>query len=84
MPETGSFRNVLGPVYTKRQRQRCDHSAMTLVILFSLKSMEMLENGLQTHSGASSQSCHSIDTDTWCKGALNLGNVAFRAQELDW
>ena len=28
------------------------NAAMTLVILFSLKTMESLENGLQTHSGA--------------------------------
>ena len=42
----------LGPVYTKHQRQCCDNSAMTLVILLSLKSMEM-----QTDSGASLQSC---------------------------
>ena len=39
-----------GPVYTKHQRQGCNHSAMTLVILFSLKSVESTENGLQTHS----------------------------------
>ena len=61
---------LLGPVYTKRQHQRYHHSAMTLVILFSLKSMETFENGLQTHSGASSQSCRSVDTDIWCKRAL--------------
>ena len=43
----------LGPVYTKRQRlrQRYDSSAMALVILFSLKRMELLENGLQPDSG---------------------------------
>ena len=45
---------------------------MTLAILLSLKSMEMLENGLQIHSGASSQSCHSVDADAWCKRALSL------------
>ena len=49
------------PVYTKRQRQRCDNSAMTLAILLSLKSMETLENRLQPHSGVSLQSCRSID-----------------------
>ena len=43
---------------------------MTLVILFSLKLMETLENRLQTHSGASLQSCRSIDADAWCKWAL--------------
>ena len=43
----------LGSVYTKRQRQRCTNSAMMLAILFSLKSMETLENRLQPHSGAS-------------------------------
>ena len=36
-----------GSVYPKRHRQHCDNSAMTLVILFSLKTMEYLENGLQ-------------------------------------
>ena len=30
----------------------------------------MLENGLQTHSGASSQSCRSVDADAWCKRVL--------------
>ena len=71
-----------GPVYTKRQHQRCDNSAMTLAILFSLKSMESLENRLQPHSGVtplfsmrtesqeSSQSCCSVDADAWCKRAL--------------
>ena len=61
---------VLGPVYTKRQRQRCNHSAMMIAILFSFKSMETLENGLQIHSGASLQSCHSVDADVGVNGAL--------------
>ena len=43
---------------------------MTLAILFSLKTMETLENGLQTHSEVSSQSCYSIDAEAWCKRAL--------------
>ena len=50
-----------------RQRQCCDNSAMRLAILLSLKSMEAFENGLQTHSGASLQSCtttlHFIRSD---------------------
>ena len=66
-----SVNRPLGPFYTKHQHQRCDHSAMTLVILFSLKSMETLENGLQTHYGALSQSCCSADADAWCKRARN-------------
>ena len=41
-----------GPVYTKRQRQRCDNSVMTLVILFSLKTVESLKMGFNPHSGA--------------------------------
>ena len=73
---------VLGPIYTKHQRQCCDNSGMTLAILFSLKTVESLENGLQTHSGAiplisirtesqaSSQSCRSVDADAWCKRTL--------------
>ena len=62
---------VLGPVYTKHQRQRCNHSAIMIAILFSLKSIETLENGLQTHSGASLQSCRRVDTDVGVNGALN-------------
>ena len=38
-------------IYTKRQCEHCDNSAMTLVILFSLKTVESLENGLQPQSG---------------------------------
>ena len=50
---------------------------MTLAILFSLKIVELLENGLQPHSGVtlllsmrtellvSSQSCCSVDPDAW-------------------
>ena len=76
--------HVLGPVYTKCQRQRCDNSAMKLAILFSLKTMESLKNGLQPNSGvtplfsmrtvslASSQSCCCIDADAGCKQALNF------------
>ena len=72
----------LGSVYTKRQRQHYDNSAMMLAILFSLKSVESLENRLQPHSGAtplfsmrtklqaSWQSCRSIDADAQCKWAL--------------
>ena len=43
--------NVLdkGPVYTECQYQCCDNSAMTLVILFSLKTMELLQIGVATH-----------------------------------
>ena len=60
---------------------------MMLTRLFSLKTMESLENGLQLHSGAtplfsmrtillaSSQSCRSIHTDAWCKGALNVNTI---------
>ena len=60
-----------GPIYTETQHQYCDNSAMTLVILVSLKTMELLKNGLQPHSGvtplfsmttvslASSQSCEA-------------------------
>ena len=69
---------VLGPIYTKRQRQRCDNSAMTLAILFSLKTEELLENGLQTHSRATPlfsmrTECkrhRSVDADAWYKRAL--------------
>ena len=73
---------ILGPVYTKRQHQWYDNSVMMLVILLSSKTMESLENELQSHSGVtplfsrtavsplSSQSCHSIDFDAKCKWGL--------------
>ena len=73
----------LRPVYTKRQRQHCDNSAMTLANMFSLKSVELLENKLQPHCRvtplfsmrtelqASSLSCRSVDADAWCKWSLS-------------
>ena len=72
---------ALGSIYTKRQRQCCDNFAMTLEILFSLKTMESLQNGVAIHfqvtllfwmrreSLASLQSC--LDVDAWCKWTLN-------------
>ena len=39
--------NGLGPVYTEHHRQRCVNSVMTLVVVFSLKTMESHQNGLQ-------------------------------------
>ena len=113
----------LGSIYIKHQQQRCNNSATTLVILFSLKSIESLQIGiacvnerlgpvynkhqrqlcddpsnsvlidingdawkwvatpiLKRHCrvvplhcilfGASSQSCCSVDADTWCKRPL--------------
>ena len=38
----------------KVSAQHCDNSVMMLLILFSLKTMELLENGLQPHFGATS------------------------------
>ena len=73
-------RHYIGIVYTKRQRQRCDNSAMILAILFSLKTVQ---NGVATNFQvtplfsmrtellASLQSCRSIDADAWCKWTLN-------------
>ena len=57
---------------------------MRLAILFSLKTMESLQNGVATHFGvtalfsfrpvllASSQHCPNIDADAQCKRALTL------------
>ena len=72
----------LGPVYTKRQRQRRVNPAMTLATQLLLATMESLQNGLQPHSQAtslwpmrtvlqaSSQHWRQIDFDAWCKRAL--------------
>ena len=43
----GRPRFILGPVYTKRQCQRSDYSAVKLAVLLSLKTMELLKNRLQ-------------------------------------
>ena len=71
-------------IYTKRQRQCCDNWAMMLAILFSLKTIESLENGVATHfqvtplismrteSLASSQSCRKVVVGSWCKRALKI------------
>ena len=59
------------------------HSVITLAILFSLKTMELLENGLQLQCGATSlssrrtellvlsQSCRNIDAEAWYEWALS-------------
>ena len=39
----------LGPIYTKYQHQRCGESAMMLAILFSLKTIESLQDGAAIH-----------------------------------
>ena len=66
---------MLGPGYNKCQCQRCENCAMTVAILFSLKTMESLQNGVATHfqvtpsftmiteSIASSQHCRRVDAD---------------------
>ena len=71
-----------GLIYTKRQPQCCDNSAMTLAILFSLKTMKLLQNRVVTYCQAtplfsmrilllaSSQSYLSIDAEAWCKQTL--------------
>ena len=73
---------TLGPVYTKHQHQHCDNSAIMLVILSSLQTMELLKNGVATHfqvtplfsmrteSLASLQSYCSTDAEAWCKLTL--------------
>ena len=70
----------LGPVYTKRQRQRCDNSDMTIAFLPPLKTTESLQIQVAAHFQviplfsmtvellASSQSCQ----DTRCKRALTF------------
>ena len=64
------------PVCTERQSQRCNNSAMRLVILLYLITMELLQNRIGTHFQATplfsmravslaSQSCGRVDSDTW-------------------
>ena len=70
---------VTGSVYTKHQR--CDNCAKMLAILFSLKTMELLQVGvatqlhcfpMRTESLPSLQNCRSTDTGAWCKWTLNV------------
>ena len=56
---------------------------MILAMLFSFKTMDLLQIEVATHfqaiplismrtqSLASSQSCRSVDADAWCKWAFN-------------
>ena len=79
-----AFKVHLGPVYTTRQHQRCDNSAVTLAILFSLKTMESLLTGVATHFKAtplfsmrtislvSLRSGRSLDIDAWCKRTVKV------------
>ena len=56
-----SLRARLHQASASTLRQLCDEAS---------DSMEMFENGLQTNSGASPQSCRSVDADVWCKRVL--------------
>ena len=82
------FRKTLLPfvrtAYIKRNRQCWDNSVMMPGILFSLKIIELLQNGvatyfqatplfsMRTESPGSSLSSRSIDTDAWCTQGLRL------------
>ena len=80
----GMVTYLLGPIYTKRQVI----GEMTLAILFSLKTMESLQNEVATLfqatplfsmrivSLASSQSFHNVDTDARYKWALTAKTLA--------
>ena len=85
MQFSGKFGWIVRARLHQASTQHCDNSAMMLAILFSLKSVQLLENRLQPHSGAtalfsmrtesqaSSQSFCSVDADTWCKWAPSWG-----------
>ena len=60
----------LGSVYTKRQHQRCDNSAMTLQNGFVTHFQAYSLISMRTESLASSQNGRSVDADAWCKRAL--------------
>ena len=40
---------ILGPIYTDGHSERFDNSAMMPIVLLSLKTMELLQNGITTH-----------------------------------
>ena len=61
---------LLGPVYTKRQHQRYDNSAMTLQNRFATHFQVSPLISMRTESLASSQSGRIVDADAWCKRAL--------------
>ena len=70
--------HLLGPIYTKRQRQRCYDTCNSVLN----ENNRVLQNGFATHfqatplfsmrteSQASSQGCVSVDADAWCKQTL--------------
>ena len=47
--KVGNLTVYLGPRLHQRQRQCCNNSAMMLAIMFSLKTMELLQKGVATH-----------------------------------
>ena len=54
---------MLGPVYTKRQRQHCDHSAITLQNGFATHFQASPLISMRTELLASSQSGRSVVCD---------------------
>ena len=61
---------MLGPVYTKHQRQCCDNSAMTRQNGFATHFQASPLISMRTESLVSSQSGRIVDADAWCKRAL--------------
>ena len=88
------FSDINGKGPLKRQHQRCANSAKMLAILYSLKTMEWLQNGIETdfkgtplfsmrtESLASLESCCSIDVDAWCKRALTAVKIILIVDQL--
>ena len=66
----------LGSVYTKRQRQRCDNSAMMLQNGFATHFQASPLISMRTESLASSQSGRSVDADAWCKRSVHTVYVS--------
>ena len=62
--------NLKWPVYTKRQRQHCNNSAMMLQNGFAIHFQASPLISMRTESLASSQTGRSVDADAWCKRAL--------------
>ena len=66
----------LGPVYTKRQRPRCDNASTSVLIESNGIAPEWGCNPFSSDpivfnwTELSLQSCHSIDANTWCEWAL--------------
>ena len=77
----GEYHSVGHTVYTRRQRQRGENSVIMLVILFSLKTMELLRKLVATP--IESDSIGFNENSVFANILMSLANPSYRDSKIN-